>query len=45
MDVHFSISYSYDVSLLSAQVKTVAFKKRDPTVIERDGDADMEYVG
>jgi hypothetical protein len=33
------------VSLLSAQVKTRAFKKQDPTVIERDGDADMESVG
>jgi hypothetical protein len=44
MGVHFSIPYSYGVSLLSAQVKTGAFKKRDPTVIERGGDADMESI-
>jgi hypothetical protein len=45
MGVHFSIPYSYGVSLLSAQVKTGAFKKRDPTVIGRDVDAGMESVG
>jgi hypothetical protein len=45
MGVHFSIPYSYGVSLLSAQVKTGAFKKRDPTVIGRDVDADIESVG